>query len=494
MMSDPSPTGELEAQSKTLESASQADWAQKRVFRELKGMLQTVRQELKTVTPSALQPDRMRYFEEQLERLSHLLEHVEDVQRTRLEIQLITQIAQKLANVLELQEVLNLILDSVKQVVDYDAAGIFVVGENGQVIVGEVQRGYEESAFGKVRQKLGQGIMGWAMEHMAPIVVADVSRDPRYISARTQTRSELVVPLFTGGKVIGAFNLESDRLAAYNEKDAEHLMTFASHAAVGIERARMHRQILEKQRIDEELALARRMQLSLLPREAPKLENFEVAGINVPSEEVGGDYFDYIRLTDKDLGIVVSDVAGKGVPAAFIMASLRASLRIESVSHYAISTILSRVNDFLFESIEPERFVTLFYGVIDARARILTYANAGHNPPLLLRQNGRRELLSEGGLLLGAFPAALYHEHRVYFSPGDLLVLYTDGISEAENARGEQFGLDRIEAVAREAAPRGCEATIESVLKAVRDHVGDAGLQGASLSRDDLTLMVIRCL
>ncbi|HEX7344778.1 MAG TPA: GAF domain-containing SpoIIE family protein phosphatase [bacterium] len=466
---------------------SESLWAEKKVLQELKGVLQQVQQDLKKEPPAAFESDRLRLFEKQLERLSHLLEHVEEVQRTRLEIYLITQIAQNLANVLDLEDVLNLILDSVKQVVDYDAAGIFVVGENGQVIVGELLRGFEESELGKVRQKLGQGLMGWAMEHMAPLAVADVSRDPRYMIARPQTRSELVVPLFTGGKVIGCFNLESNRLAAFSERDAEHLMTFASHAAVAIERARMHRQILEKRRIDEELALARRMQLSLLPSSAPVLENFEVAGINVPSEEVGGDYFDYIRLTDKDLGIAMSDVAGKGVPAAFIMASLRASLRIESVSHYAISTILSRVNDFLFESIEPERFVTAFYGVLDSRSRILTYANAGHNPPLLLRKNGKRELLSEGGLLLGAFPGALYHEHRVTLQPEDLLILYTDGISEAENPEGEQFGIDRMESAARQASPRGSEAVIEALLKAARRHVGKAGLQ------DDITMMVIRC-
>ncbi len=463
------------------------NWAEKRVFRELTNLIGEVKQELKAASLMTVPLERLQRIEEQLDRLAHLLEHIEDVRRTRLEIQLITQIALKLSNVLDLDEVLNLILDSLKQVVDYDAAGIFVLDENSKLVVGEILRGYEASDSGKIRQKLGQGLMGWSMEHMAPVVVADVSRDPRYVKAREQTRSELAVPLFTGGKVIGSFNLESNRLGAFTEKDAEHLMTFASHAAVAIERARMHKEILTKRRIEEELALARRMQLSLLPRSAPKLDNFDVAGINVPSEAVGGDYFDYIRLTEKDLGIAISDVAGKGVPAAFIMASLRASLRIESVSHYAISTILARVNDFLFESIEPERFVTAFYGVLDARARLLTYANAGHNPPLLLRKSGGTEQLTEGGLLLGAFPGALYHEHRVQFHPGDVLVLYTDGASEAENAEGVQFGVERIESVAREAQDRGPRAVIGSLLKAIRSHVGTARLQ------DDITLVVVRC-
>ncbi len=471
-----------------ISSTIERDWAQKRVYQELAGVLETIQQELKSLPAQAISGERLQSLEEQLERLAHLLEHIEDVQRTRLEIHLITQIALKLSNVLDLEEVLNLILDSVQQVVDYDAAGIFVVGEEGQVVMGEILRGYEAADPSLVRQKLGHGIMGWAMEHMAPIVVADVARDPRYVNARAQTKSELAVPLFTGNKVIGCFNLESDRLAAFSSQDAEHLMTFASHAAVAIERARMHREILEKQRIEEELALARRMQQSLLPRSAPKLEGFDIAGMNSPSEMVGGDYFDYIHLTEKDLGIVIGDVAGKGVPAAFIMTSLRASLRIESVSHYAISTILSRVNDFLFESIEPERFVTAFYGVLDARAHLLTYANAGHNPPLLLRQNGAQEMLSEGGLLLGAFPGALYHEQRINLNSGDVLVLYTDGVSEAENTQGVQFGVERIAEISRKAADRGSQAVLDNLLKAVRKHVGKAGLQ------DDLTLMVIKCL
>jgi serine phosphatase RsbU (regulator of sigma subunit) len=281
--------------------------------------------------------------------------------------------------------------------------------------------------------------------------------------------------------------LESDRLGAFTNRDADHLMTFASHAAVAIERARLHREILAKQRLDEELALARRMQLSLLPQAAPQVENFDLSGMNTPSEMVGGDYFDYIRLTDKDLGLVISDVAGKGVPAAFIMASLRASLRIEAISHYAISTILYRVNNFLYESVEPERFVTAFYGVLDGRARRLTYSNAGHNPPLLLRRDGGRELLADGGLILGAFPGAVYRENIVTFYPGDLLVLYTDGVSEAENVHGEQFGLDRIEATAREAAAQGAQAVTNRLVKAVQRHVDHDKLQ------DDLTLMVIQC-
>ncbi|MFH1861568.1 MAG: GAF domain-containing SpoIIE family protein phosphatase [bacterium] len=471
-----------------VEPRSSFGWAERRVFQELKALLETVRSEFKGISAESFPAEQLSAFRNQLERLTHLLEHIEEIHRIRREIHLITQIALKLANALDLEEVLSLIVDSLKKVVDYDAAGLFVLSQDGREVEGETLRGYDTVALGNIRQKLGQGLMGWAIENMAPVVVNDVSRDPRYINARAQTRAELVVPLFSGGKVIGCLNLESDRPGAFSERDIDHLVTFASQAGVAIERARLHREILAKQRIDEELKLARRMQRSLLPRSAPKMEGFDFAGVNVPSEMVGGDYFDYIRLTDKDLGIVIGDVAGKGVPAAFVMASLRASLRIESVSHYAISTILSRVNDFLFEFIEPDRFVTAFYGVLDVRTRIFTYANAGHNPPLLLRAGGSREYLSEGGLLLGAFPGVLYHEHRVGFRSGDVLVLYTDGVSEAENAEGEQFGVDRIAEITRKSIPSGPREVVRQLLKAIHRHEKGAGLH------DDLTLMVIQCL
>lgn len=443
---------------------------------------------MQSLPVGSIQDQRLSTFENLLNRLTHLLEHIEDVQRTRLEIHLITQIALKLSNVLDLQEVLALIVDSLKQVVDYNAAGIFVVSEDGRLVEGEFQRGYENQDRGKVHQKFDQGLMGWAMKHKVPIVVTDVMRDPRYFPARPQTRSEMVVPMFTGGKVLGCFNLESDRLAAFSHRDADHLMTFASHAAVAIERTRLYKEILEKQRIEKELALARRMQRELLPRSAPKFDKFEMAGVNLPSEMVGGDYYDFIHLTEKDLGLVVGDVSGKGIPAAFIMASLRAALRIEAFSHYAISTILSRVNDFLFESSDPERFVTAFYGVLDTKTGILTYANAGHNPPILLRNDGRTEFLTEGGMLLGAFPNGLYHEFRLQFQSKDVLVLYTDGASEAEDGSGEQFGWERIAEIARNLAPQGPREVIRSLLRSIRQHSGKAGLQ------DDVTLMVIKCL
>lgn len=457
------------------------------LIRKLKEALNALREEIAQLPEDRLPKSRQEKIARHWERFDSLLEQIEEVQRDRLELDLLSQTALTLANALDLREVLDRIADSLKQIVDYDAAGIFLIRADQRTVEAEWMRGYEHCDPALVRQKLDVGLMGWAIQHHAPVVVSDVAQDPRYYNARPQTRSELVVPMFSAGNIIGCFNLESDRVGSYTERDAEHLAAFASHAAVAIERARMHREILQKQLLDEELILARRMQQDLLPKQAPKFDHFDITGVNIPSEAVGGDYFDYIPLTQKDLGIVIGDVSGKGVPAAFVMASLRAALRIEAFSHYAISTILSRVNDYLAESTDSNIFVTAFYGVLDTETGMLTYANAGHNPPLLLRADGNRELLSEGGMLLGAFPNALYHEYRVSFKTNDLLVLYTDGATEAENASGEQFGVERLETAIRKSSAQGPRAVIQELLKAIQEHTGKTERQ------DDITLIVIQC-
>ncbi|MFH1733075.1 MAG: GAF domain-containing SpoIIE family protein phosphatase [bacterium] len=471
----------------TKETASGRAWIERRAYTELMEVLNSARQELQALASGNLPDSRLSAFDDQLQRFARILEQIQEVQRDRLELHLVTQIAESLSNALDLEEVLTLIIDSLKQVVDYDAVGIFLISEDGSSVEGEWLRGYDVEGMKLVRQKLDQGLVGVAIATRKPVIVADVKNDPRYFDTRSQTQSELVAPMFTSGKVIGCFNLESDRLGAFSEADAERLAAFASQAAIAIDRARMHREIVQKQRLDEQLALARRMQRDLLPRKAPLYDRFDMAGINVPSEAVGGDYFDFIPLTQKDLGFVIGDVSGKGVPAAFVMASLRAALRIEAFSHYAISTILSRVNDFLAESTKPEIFVTAFYGVLDTQTAALTFANAGHNPPLLIRADGTLTELSEGGMLLGAFPAALYHEHRTNLQPGDVLLLYTDGASEAMNPAGEEFGIIKLEEVVRKILPAPSKIIIREILKTIRTHTGSTRLQ------DDITLMVIQC-
>jgi sigma-B regulation protein RsbU (phosphoserine phosphatase) len=291
--------------------------------------------------------------------------------------------------------------------------------------------------------------------------------------------------MMTEGRVIGAFNLESDHLGAFEPPDVKLLTTFGAQAAVAIERARLHEELMEKWRLEEEVRIARTIQERLFPRVVPVLPGFDLAGLNVPSRRVSGDLYDYFTVVPGHVGIMIADVAGKGVPAALVGATLRASLRTEIQNTYSIKTILSKINALLLESLEPTRFVTGVYGVLDVDSGRLTYSNAGHNPPLWLRPDDTVEWLWEGGTVLGAYPQASYAEGAIQLTKGDVVVLYTDGITEAQCPEGEEFGSQRLVDVVRRERGRSAEEICRELIREARLH---EGIEQA----DDLTVLIIK--
>src|SRR5215468_2367034 len=198
----------------------------------------------------------------------------------------------------------------------------------------------------------------------------------------------MVAPIISNDEVIGVFDLESDELNAYSNDDLELLLLLASQVAIIIEKVMLHEQLIEKKRLEGQLEVARQVQLELLPPGDPKLAGFDISAYNIPTEEVSGDYYDWVQIYDDQIGIVIADVSGKGVPAALLMAFLRASLRAASHIGYAPQISMSKVNYLLWESIERNQFVTAFYGIFDATNRTLAYSNAGHSPALLMKMDG----------------------------------------------------------------------------------------------------------
>jgi sigma-B regulation protein RsbU (phosphoserine phosphatase) len=441
--------------------------------------------------PGGFTPEVLERLEVMAEPMGLALENARLYRRMRkekLENEVILRIVMRLNSALALEEVLDLIIDSVAQIVPYAAAGIYLVDEAGEQLDWLKIRGYPEEETEAVRLKLGVGLVGDVAKTGRGVIVPDVTKDPRYVKARPTTRSEMVAPLVSRERVIGAFNLESDRLAAFTESDLERLNIFAAHAVAAIEKARLTEEFVEKRRLEEALAIARRIQRTFLPHRAPNLTGFDMWGVNVPSEEVGGDYFDFIDITPGQLGLAVADVSGKGIPAALIMAAFRASLRAEIRNHYAIRTILSKVNRLLNESLSSSQFVTAVYGVLDVANRRLTYSNAGHNPPLLRRANGSYRFLDTGGLLLGPFPEATYSEKQVSLESGDLLVMYTDGVTEAYRDELGEFGLERLQQVLEAGAGSSAREICESIVDVVN------AFRFTERVHDDLTVLVVRAL
>src|ERR1041385_7876076 len=373
-------------------------------------------------------------------------------------LRMLLDITKRISRSLDLQEVLNLVMDTLDSLIPYDAAGIFVLqcvdrelvpeGEEPCTFKSGAVRGYDIDELSDLHLKLGEGFIGNVAVSGQPIISPDVRNDPVYINARDRTRSEMVAPIISNDEVIGVFDLESDELNAYSNDDLEVLMLLASQVAIIIEKSVLHEQLIEKKRLQGQLEVARQVQLELLPPNDPELAGYDISAYNFPTEEVSGDYYDWVKIYDDEIGVVIADVSGKGVPAAILMAFLRAGLRAATLIGYAPNISMARVNYLLWESIERNQFVTAFHGILDASNNTLAYSNAGHNPPLLLKAGGETQFIEFGEQPLGMFEATRYHQYHLLIEPGDVFVLYTDGVTEAENLAGEEFGREKHENIA----------------------------------------------
>jgi sigma-B regulation protein RsbU (phosphoserine phosphatase) len=408
---------------------------------------------------------------------------------------LLLEISRKISRTLELQDLLDQLLESVRLAIPYDAGGIFVLHESVplapgpivNLIAGMVQVGFDpRPRADDPMLRSGKGIVGHVIRTGEAVVAPDVRLDPRYVVGRAATRSELAVPIVNNARVIGAVNLESDRLDAFSAADAELLEFFATAAALAIEKALLHRQVLEKLRIENQLRIARDVQASLLPAGPPEVAGYDIAAVNLPTWEIGGDYYDYLPLSDGRLGIVVADVSGKGVPAALIMATFRAALRTELRRERRLLDVMEEINRILLESSGTTRFVTAVYGILEPARGRFTYVNCGHNPPLLLGVGGGRTELDRGGPALGVIGEARFEEAAVTLGPGETLALYTDGVVELSDAQGAEYGLDRLEGQLRASARLPAGDMILSVVDSTRAHAGRDGYA------DDFTLVVVK--
>ncbi|HEV7396545.1 MAG TPA: GAF domain-containing SpoIIE family protein phosphatase [Pyrinomonadaceae bacterium] len=413
-------------------------------------------------------------------------------------LRMLLDITKKISRSLDLQEILNQVMDTLDSLIPYDAAGIFVVdcgdralgldSDEPCVFQAEAVRGYDISELTELHLKIGEGLIGHVALTRQPFISPDVRNEPMYINARERTRSEMVAPIISNDEVIGVFDLESDELNAYSEDDLEVLMLLASQVAIIIEKVMLHEQLIEKKRLEGQLEVARQVQLELLPASDPQLPGYDISAYNYPTEEVSGDYYDWVRIHSDQIAIVIADVAGKGVPAALLMAFLRASLRAATHIGYAPQISMAKVNYLLWESIERNQFVTAFYGILDATNRTIAYANAGHNPPLLLSADGKSCFLTQGAVPLGMFRDTRYHEYYLTINPGDVLVLYTDGVTEALNPHEEEFGSERLVRSVNATRDLPASEMIAAIQREISEWTDGLGVH------DDVTMFVIKAL
>jgi serine phosphatase RsbU (regulator of sigma subunit)/pSer/pThr/pTyr-binding forkhead associated (FHA) protein len=388
----------------------------------------------------------------------------------------------ELAGHLSLGELFPLILNLAIEAVHAER-GVLLTSEGDQLIV--------QASTGGSSFRISTGVRDRVLKDKASILVNDVLSDEAFRGMQSlvqqHVRMFLAVPLQTNDRVIGLLYVDSPTLVREFTRDDLNLLTvMANVAAIRIEHARLA-EIEQAERIlAKDLEQAAIIQRQLLPSEAPSVERMQLAGYNAACRTVGGDYYDFIPYPDGRVALALGDVSGKAMPAALLMTSLQARVRVLAEEPPDVAQLLTRLNRITAANCPSNRFVSFFFSVLDPATGELVYSNAGHNPPLLLRSTGQVEPLEGGGLLLGIFPHATYDAFRCRMGTGDVLLLFSDGVTEAVNPAGEEFGEERVIAVLRRNRERSAGEILSAVTQAVTDFA--AGAPAA----DDLTLIAAK--
>lgn len=334
-----------------------------------------------------------------------------------------------------------------------------------------------------------QALLGWMQLNKKPLTINDPTNDDRFRGIRweEQIQSLLCVPMIVKSELTGVLTVynKKDR-QAFTDDDQRLLAIIAAQSAQIVENARLHEEQQEYVKMQEQVALAAKIQAELLPREFPKVPGYEIVGRNVPAQVVGGDYFDFVSMDEGRWSICLGDVSGKGLPASLLMANTQATLRSQTLLSSTPKLSIERANILLHRSTGPDKFVTLFYGILDPIHHQFSYCNAGHDNPILVRSTGEVQRLGTGGLVLSIMDSSAYDEETVPLEPGDVFVLYSDGITESVNAAQEQFGEERLLSVIKDHSTRSGSDVLDAVMKAAKEHAGKEP------QADDMTVVVVK--
>jgi sigma-B regulation protein RsbU (phosphoserine phosphatase) len=407
-------------------------------------------------------------------------------------LETLTEIAREVAEILDLDELLSRIAILAKRVIDYRTFGILLVNEASQQLEAKVALQYGEKTS-MLNIKIGEGLVGYAAQHKAPLIVNDVSKDPRYIQVLDDVRSEMVVPLMLKDRCIGVFDLESPELNAFTQRHVEILGILASQAAVAIENARLYETVRDNEvRLEREIEFARRVQSALLPLGIPKgPKGVDLGARFEPARQIGGDLYDFLSPDPSTLVIAVGDVSGKGVPAALYGAFVGELVRSRTYRRRFTSIrsspggVLASMNAILHERQLEEYFCVLSYASFDFKKRQLVIANSGLPYPIR-RTDGASSAIQLPGVPLGTFPGTTYEELTFELKAGDLYVFCTDGIYESEDALGHEFGAARLIKVIDSLADQPAQKIVDGIFAAV------GAFRASRAPADDMTGVVVR--
>ncbi len=397
--------------------------------------------------------------------------------------------AKTLNSTLHLDKLLDIILETALRVVNGDRGTVYLLDEKNHKLWSRVLKGEEHVS---IELPMGKGIAGHVAATGDTLNITDAYLDPRFnpdVDKVTgyRTKTILCMPMKNkDGKIIGVFQLLNKRRGIFTNEDEAIIAALSIHAAIAIENARLYEEEKVFLRMREELRLAAQIQQELLPKEFPNLPGYDIAGITLPAQVVGGDYFDFIPMEHNCYGICLGDVTGKGLPASLLMANVQATMRGQSLLSSSAKDCIRRSNTLLYRSTSADRFVTLFYGVLDFTGHRLTFSNAGHDHPFFISAKEKVRRLQNGGTVLGIMEEFPFQEDTISIDKGDLLVIYSDGVVEAMNEKGEQFSERRLAAVLQKSRNRPSRELIDRIVSAVKKHAGSYP------QSDDITIVVVK--
>ncbi|HEY6488004.1 MAG: GAF domain-containing protein [Terracidiphilus sp.] len=408
------------------------------------------------------------------------------VSRQAQTLTVLNEISAELTSILELDPLLARIGQLLRRLIDYQMFSIMLLDDKGETLITRYawRFGYAHAPLRRI--PITSGLVGAAVREWRPINVPDVRKDPRYLPMNTETRSELIVPLFHKGRIIGVLDLEHTRPAFFNEDHERALTTMAAQVAIAIENARLYQAVSRQERqLERDIAMAREVQLRLLPTAPPEMTHADLAVRFLPARTIGGDLYDFVEYAPGETAIVLGDVSGKAAPAALFAALVSGIMRSAAIHRPKPAQMLGSLNDALQERKLESQYVTMLFALWNDETRTLQVANSGAVQPVFCREGQSLTVKSEG-FPLGMFPDVSYDEITVVTHPGDVVVFISDGIPDAENAQNEMYGSEKLAGILCGNRDRSASQIADAILSDV------TRFQDGKDRFDDETIIVLR--
>lgn len=419
-----------------------------------------------------------------------LAKKLKDVTEETLRLMAIVEIGKLLNSTLNLDKILEIILDTAVKNLNADRGTVYLIDHENKQLWAKVLQGDVKV---EIRFPVGAGIAGYVAQTGKKIMLKDAYKDERFnpeFDKKTgyKTKTMLCTPMKNRqGEMIGVFQIINKLEGYFTLDDVKFLDTLSVDACIAIENARLHEESLEKERMEKELEVAATIQKMILPKEVKQIPGFEIAGFNVPSKQVGGDYYDVVHLPNGNVALIIADVSGKSVPGALLVSTLQASLRAYLESDFELTKLVGKLNRVILGNSTVDKYITFFIGILEPKSKKFISVNAGHNPPLLVRK-GTITKLKNGGIPLGMVEFDQYICEENILQPDDMIVMFTDGVTEAADKNDEFYDDERLERCAASHPQVSAFQLKDIIHDDLRKFVGNAE------QSDDITMLLLKCL